>query len=86
MDGQNAVFIGVQPTPAGNPLTVVSGVRKKLESTRNTLPPTLKMEVAYDASKFIQASIDDVIWTLGYGRGRRDRGDLPVPWLACGRC
>ena len=65
MDGQNAVFIGVQPTPAGNPLTVVSGVRKKLESIRNTLPPTLKMDVAYDASKFIQASIDDVIWTLG---------------------
>ncbi len=65
MDGQNAVFIGVQPTPAGNPLTMVSGVRKKLESIRNTLPPTLKMDVAYDASKFIQASIDDVIWTLG---------------------
>jgi multidrug efflux pump len=65
MDGQHAVFIGVQPTPTGNPLTVVSGVRKKLESIRNTLPPTLKMEVAYDASKFIQASIDDVIWTLG---------------------
>src|SRR5208337_3562998 len=65
MDGQNAVFIGVQPTPSGNPLTVVTGVRKKLESIRNTLPPTLQMNVAYDASKFIQASIDDVIWTLG---------------------
>ena len=65
MDGQNAVFIGVQPTPSGNPLTVATGVRKKLESIRNTLPPTLQMNVAYDASKFIQASIDDVIWTLG---------------------
>lgn len=69
MDGQNAVFIGVQPTPSGNPLTVVSGVRKKLESIRNTLPPTLQMNVAYDASKFIQASIDDVIWTLGEAVG-----------------
>lgn len=69
MDGQNAVFIGVQPTPAGNPLTMVSGVRKKLDSIRNTLPPTLKMDVAYDASKFIQASIDDVIWTLGMAVG-----------------
>ncbi len=65
MDGQNAVFIGVQPTPNGNPLTIVTGVRKKLESITNTLPPTLKMSVAYDASKFIQASIDDVVWTLG---------------------
>ena len=65
MDGQNAIFIGVQPTPSGNPLTVATGVRKKLESIRNTLPPTLQMNVAYDASKFIQASIDDVIWTLG---------------------
>ncbi len=69
MDGQNAVFIGVQPTPTGNPLTMVSGVRKKLDSIRNTLPPTLKMDVAYDASKFIQASIDDVIWTLGMAVG-----------------
>jgi multidrug efflux pump len=69
MDGQNAVFIGVQPTPAGNPLTVVSGVRKKLESIKNTLPPSLQMSVAYDASKFIQASIDDVIWTLAEAVG-----------------
>ncbi|MGB9025083.1 MAG: efflux RND transporter permease subunit, partial [Rhodomicrobium sp.] len=69
MDGQNAVFIGVQPTPSGNPLTMVSGVRKKLESIRNTLPPTLKMDVAYDASRFIQASIDDVVWTLGMAVG-----------------
>ncbi|MGA7327340.1 MAG: efflux RND transporter permease subunit [Rhodomicrobium sp.] len=69
MDSQNAVFIGVQPTPAGNPLSVVSGVRKKLESIRNTLPPTLQMNVAYDASKFIQASIDDVIWTLAQAVG-----------------
>ena len=69
MDGQNAVFIGVQPTPAGNPLTVVSGVRQKLASITNTLPPTLKMSVAYDASRFIQASIDDVIWTLAMAVG-----------------
>jgi len=69
MDSQNAVFIGVQPSPAGNPLSVVSGVRKKLESIRNTLPPTLQMNVAYDASKFIQASIDDVIWTLAQAVG-----------------
>ena len=34
---QNAIFIGVQPTPSGNPLTVVQGVRKKLDSIRNTL-------------------------------------------------
>jgi multidrug efflux pump len=65
MDGENAVFIGVQPTPSGNPLTVVQGVRKKLDSIKNTLPPGLTLNVAYDASKFIQASIDDVIWTLG---------------------
>ncbi len=69
MDGQNAVFIGVQPTPSGNPLTMVAGVRKKLEKIRNTLPPTLKMSIAYDASRFIQASIDDVIWTLGMAVG-----------------
>jgi multidrug efflux pump len=65
MDGQTAVFIGVQPTPAGNPLTVVQGVRKKLDNIKNTLPAGMTVDVGYDASKFIQASIDDVVWTLG---------------------
>ncbi|HVB16265.1 MAG TPA: multidrug efflux RND transporter permease subunit [Stellaceae bacterium] len=65
MNGQHAVFIGVQATPTGNPLTLVAGVRKLLPDIERTLPPSVKMKVAYDSTKFIQASIDEVEWSLG---------------------
>jgi multidrug efflux pump len=65
MNGQQAVFIGVQATPTGNPLTLVSGVRALLPEIERTLPPSVKMQVAYDSTKFIQASIDEVQFSLG---------------------
>jgi multidrug efflux pump len=64
MNGQQAVFIGVQATPTGNPLSLVKGVRKLLPEIRRNLPPSVKMEVAYDSTKFIQASINEVQWSL----------------------
>jgi multidrug efflux pump len=65
MNGQHAVFIGVQATPAGNPLTLVKGVRALLPEIQRNLPPSVQMEVAYDSTKFIQASIDEVVHSLG---------------------
>ncbi|CEG08565.1 Efflux pump membrane transporter BepG [Afipia felis] len=60
MNGQHAIFIGVQATPQGNPLTIVKGVRALFPEIERSLPPTLKMKVAYDSTKFIQSSIDEV--------------------------
>jgi multidrug efflux pump len=64
MNGQHAVFIGIQATPTGNPLSLVAGVRSLLPEIDRNLPPSVKMQVAYDSSKFIQASIDEVKTTL----------------------
>src|SRR5215469_3443352 len=64
MNGQHAVFIGVQATPTGNPLSLVAGVRALLPEIERNLPPSVKMEVAYDSTKFIQASIDEVKHSL----------------------
>ena len=64
MSGQEAVFIGVQPTPAGNPLTIVKGVRDLQPTIERGLPPTVKMNIVYDSTKFIQSSINEVIRTL----------------------
>jgi multidrug efflux pump len=64
MNGQHAVFIGVQATPTGNPLLLVAGVRALLPEIQRNLPPSIKMEVAYDSTKFIQASINEVKSTL----------------------
>ncbi|HXP76043.1 MAG TPA: efflux RND transporter permease subunit [Stellaceae bacterium] len=65
MSGQHAVFIGVNATPLGNPLTIVQGVRALLPTIERDLPPSVKMAVAYDSTKFITASINEVYWTLG---------------------
>jgi multidrug efflux pump len=65
MNGQHAVFIGIQSTPDGNPLSIVNGVRALFPQIERTLPPAVKMQVAYDSTKFIQASIDEVKTSLG---------------------
>src|SRR5271163_1157002 len=65
MNGQHAVFIGIQATPSGNPLTLVKGVRALLPEIQRNLPPSMEMQVAYDSTKFIQASIDEVKNSLG---------------------
>ena len=62
--GQRAIFIGVQATPQGNPLNIVKGVRALFPDIERNLPPSLKMKVAYDSTKFIQSSIDEVQKTL----------------------
>ncbi len=64
MNGQHAVFIGVQATPSGNPLSLVKGVRALLPEITRNLPPAVKMQVAYDSTLFIQASIDEVETSL----------------------
>ncbi|HEY0330129.1 MAG TPA: multidrug efflux RND transporter permease subunit [Rhodopseudomonas sp.] len=62
--GEHAIFIGVQATPQGNPLNIVTGVRKLFPEIERNLPPSLKMKVAYDSTKFIRSSIDEVEKTL----------------------
>jgi multidrug efflux pump len=60
MNGRHAIFIGIQATPTGNPLELVKGVRALLPEVARNLPPSMQMRVAYDSTKFIQASIDEV--------------------------
>ncbi|MGP8231271.1 MAG: MexW/MexI family multidrug efflux RND transporter permease subunit [Methylovirgula sp.] len=62
--GEHAIFIGVQATPEGNPLSIVRGVRALFPTIERNLPPSLQMKVAYDSTKFIQSSIDEVEHTL----------------------
>src|ERR1700742_1869312 len=64
-NGEHAIFIGVQATPQGNPLTLVKGVRALFPELERNLPPSMKMKVAYDSTAFIQSSIDEVEKTLG---------------------
>jgi multidrug efflux pump len=63
-DGLKAVFIGVYATPTANPLTVISDVRKAFPEIEAALPAGVAGAVAYDATEFIRASIDEVAKTL----------------------
>ncbi len=69
MNGQRAVFIGIQATPTGNPLTLVRDVRALLPEIERNLPPSVVMQVAYNSTRFIQASIDEVQFSLALAVG-----------------
>lgn len=63
-DGLKAVFIGVFATPTSNPLTVINDVRNAFPDIQKQLPASLEAAIAYDATKFINASISEVQKTL----------------------
>ena len=65
MDGEPAVFIGLHATPAGNPLTIVGSVQEMMPQIRETMPPGMTANIVFEVARFIQASIDEVIKTLG---------------------
>ncbi len=64
-DGQKAVFIGINATPTANPLEVITAVRAAFPALQGDLPAGLSASIAYDATKFIRASIAEVEKTLG---------------------
>jgi hydrophobe/amphiphile efflux-1 (HAE1) family protein len=64
-DSLKAVFIGVYPTPTANPLDVINDVRNAFPELQSQLPAGLNAAIAYDATKFIRASIWEVEKTLG---------------------
>jgi multidrug efflux pump len=62
--GKTAIFIGIQPTPGANPLTVANEVHKLLPDVRSQLPGDMQVELPYDASEYINQSIKEVFRTL----------------------
>ncbi|WP_342642438.1 multidrug efflux RND transporter permease subunit [Rhodoligotrophos ferricapiens] len=63
--GLKAVFMGIYTAPTANPLTVISNVRDAMPAIQAQLPSGMKASIAYDATDFINASIEEVIKTLG---------------------
>ncbi|WP_268801724.1 efflux RND transporter permease subunit, partial [Piscirickettsia litoralis] len=63
-NGKRGVFISIQSTPSANSLSVIKNVRKILPSLAKDLPSTLHQSIVYDATKYIQVSINEVIKTI----------------------
>lgn len=62
--GKTAVFMGVFVAPNANSLEVIRNVTAEMDKIKADLPAGLAGEVSYDATKYIDAAIQDVIKTL----------------------
>src|SRR5262245_35567550 len=62
--GERAVFMGVWVLPNANSLDVIKRVQKEMALIEKELPSGLKGKVAYDATKYIDAAIKEVLKTL----------------------
>ncbi len=63
-NGQKAIFVGINATPAANPLIVIEDVRKLLPDLEKNFPPSLGLKIAYDSTRYISASLEEVIKTI----------------------
>lgn len=63
-NGEPAVGLGIVKQSKANTLEVAKAVKQKVEEIRPTIPEGMVMEPAYDSSKFIQKSVDEVIQSL----------------------
>ncbi|MGD8783246.1 MAG: efflux RND transporter permease subunit [Thioalkalispiraceae bacterium] len=62
--GIPSVFIGIEPSPGANPITVADSVNELIPRIATQLPAGLQVKVPYDASQFIKSSIEEVYITI----------------------
>jgi multidrug efflux pump len=63
-NGETATFMGVWVLPTANSLEVIKNVRAALPGIQAELPTGMKVGVPYDATKYIQDAINEVLTTL----------------------
>ena len=62
--GERAVFMGIWALPNANALDVIKRVRTEMVAIQKELPEGLKGRIAYDATKYIDDAIHEVLKTL----------------------
>ena len=62
--GEEAIFMGIFPLPNANTLDVMALVRDDIAEIEATLPSGMTVEIAYDATEYIETSILEVGKTL----------------------
>ncbi len=68
-NGRNAVALGVVKQSVANPLAVTEAVRKEVPVIAELLPEGMEVQVAYDSTVFINASIEAVYTTIAEAVG-----------------
>jgi multidrug efflux pump len=63
-NGEEGTFIGIFPTPSANPLDTSAGVIAELPAISDSLPDGMTIELVYDSTETISASIEEVFKTI----------------------
>ncbi|HEX3432180.1 MAG TPA: efflux RND transporter permease subunit [Rhizomicrobium sp.] len=63
-NGKRAIVLAVQRQPGSNTIAIVDEVKRILPHFESTLPASVHLEVLYDRSQTIRASVSDVQTTL----------------------
>ncbi|MER8526029.1 efflux RND transporter permease subunit [Mesorhizobium sp. M0814] len=64
-NGKPGIFLAIFPTPAANPLTTAAAIHKIVPTIQETLPLGMAMQIVYDSTEQISASIEEVFKTIG---------------------
>ena len=64
VNDQRAIVLMINRQPGSNTIEVVDNIRKILPQFQAVLPPSIKLQILYDRTQTIRASVDDVQTTL----------------------
>ncbi len=64
VDGYPAASIVLKQAPGSNAAEIIDQVKETLEELKQSFPPGMDYEIAYDVSRFVDASIEQVLHTL----------------------
>ncbi len=64
LNGSPSIAMAVYQLPGANALEVADSVRAEMDRLKESFPPGLDYRIAYDTTKFVTASISEVIETL----------------------
>lgn len=64
VNGRPAASIVLKQAPGSNAAEVIKEVKKTLEELKDSFPPGMQYEIAYDVSRFVEASTEQVLHTL----------------------
>ncbi len=62
--GVRGMILGIQRQPGTNTVDVVNNIKALLPQFRTEIPPSVKLNIAFDSSESIKGSIHDVEFTL----------------------
>ncbi len=64
VNGRPAASVVLKQAPGSNAAEVIAEVKKTLKEMKTSFPPGMDYEIAYDVSRFVEASTEQVLHTL----------------------